>query len=83
MKQRVYIETSVLSYLAARTSRDTVTQFRQAISRRWWEQERGKYELVASDVVVAECLLGDAEPAMKRHRRAGRGAHCVGGGPSL
>ena len=66
MKPRVYIETSVLSYLAARTSRDPVTQFRQAISRRWWEQERGKYELVASDVVEAECLRGDAEQARKR-----------------
>jgi hypothetical protein len=113
MKPRVYIETSVLSYLAARTSRDTVTQVRQTITRRWWEQERGKYELVASDVVVAECLRGDAELAMKRQAllqqitilppveaimvltealvvpddsangRAGRGAHCVGGAPSL
>jgi hypothetical protein len=61
MKPRVYVETSVLSYVVARRSRDAVTQFRQDLTALWWQQERGKYELIASDVVEAECQKGDAE----------------------
>ena len=43
MKPKVYIETSVLSYLAARPSLDPVTAGRQVITRRWWDSEREKY----------------------------------------
>ena len=58
MKMKVYLETSVLSYLAARPSRDTVTAGRQVITRRWWETERKKYSLVVSEAVEAECERG-------------------------
>ena len=43
MKPKVYVETSVVSYLAARPSRDAITSSRQAITRRWWETERERY----------------------------------------
>jgi hypothetical protein len=66
MKPRAYIETSVLSYISARPSRDPITQFRLNLSKRWWEQERDKYELVVSDVVEAECQRGDAEQVALR-----------------
>jgi hypothetical protein len=55
MKPTVYAETSVLSYPAARPSRDAVTAGRQVITRRWWESEREKYNLVVSEAVEAEC----------------------------
>jgi hypothetical protein len=61
MRPRVYVETSVLSHVAARRSRDAVTQFRLVLTARWWQQERSKYELIASDVVEAECQRGDAQ----------------------
>jgi hypothetical protein len=61
MKPKVYVETSVLSYLVARPSRDAVTAGRQVITRRWWETEREKYELVVSAAVEAECERGDPE----------------------
>lgn len=67
-KPKVYVETSVLSYLAARPSRDSITLARQLITRRWWDTERGKYVLVVSEAVEAECRRGDPE-TIKRRRK--------------
>ncbi len=36
MKPTVYVETSVVSYLMARPSRDLVIAANQAITREWW-----------------------------------------------
>lgn len=66
MKPKVYVETSVLSYLAARPSRDAVTAGRQVITRRWWERERAKYDLVVSEAVEAECGRGDPDSIRRR-----------------
>lgn len=66
MKRKVYIETTVLSYLAARSSRDAASQVRQNITKRWWEEERHKHQLVASDVVLSESQQGDPEQAARR-----------------
>ena len=65
-KPKVYVETSILSYLAARPSRDPVTEGRQVITRRWWESERHKYALTISEAVEAECGQGDPEMASRR-----------------
>jgi len=45
MKPKVYLETTVISYLAARPSSDLVTAAKQQISREWWETRRVKFEL--------------------------------------
>ncbi len=66
MKPKVYVETTILSYLAARTSRDAGTAGRQVITRRWWETEREKYSLVVSEAVEAECERGDPEMVKRR-----------------
>jgi hypothetical protein len=66
MKPKVYIETTVLSYIAARLSTDPLTAERQAITRLWWKTERLRYELCASDIVVAECQRGDDTQAQER-----------------
>ena len=66
MKPKVYFETTILSYLAARPSRDAVTAGRQAITRRWWDTEREKYSLVVSEAVEAECERGDPEMVKRR-----------------
>lgn len=65
-KPRVYLETSVISYLTARLSRDLVTAGRQGLTREWWEQERGNYELFISEFVVAEATAGDPVAARAR-----------------
>src|SRR5438046_2974168 len=66
LKPRVYLETSVLSYLAARPSRDPVTAGRQLITQRWWETEREKYDLLVSELVETECGRGDPEMIVQR-----------------
>jgi len=66
MKPKVYIETTVLSYIAAHLSKDPVTAERQAITRLWWRTERLRYELCTSDIVVAECQRGDPTQAAGR-----------------
>src|SRR6202795_1602338 len=71
MKPKVYVETTILSYLAARPSRQPVTAGRQVITRQWWETERKKYNLVVSEVVEAECERGDAESASRRRKLLG------------
>lgn len=71
MKPKVYVETSVLSYLAARPSRDAVTAGRQLITQRWWETERERYTLVISELVETECGRGDPELIRRRQSLLG------------
>jgi predicted nucleic acid-binding protein len=65
-KPRVYLETSVISYLTARLSRDLVTAGRQELTREWWERQRSGFDLFISEFVVAEATAGDSEPARQR-----------------
>jgi len=64
-KARVYLETSVISYLTARLSRDLVTVGRQELAREWWEQQRTGFQLFVSEFVVTEAALGDQEAARR------------------
>ncbi len=67
IKPGVYVETTILSYLAARPSRDVVTAGRQLTTQQWWENERRKYTLVGSSEVRDECEQGD--PVVIERRR--------------
>ena len=58
----------MLSYLAAKPSRDPIVVARQSITRNWWDLERAKYRLVISEAVEAECLRGNAEMIEARRR---------------
>lgn len=66
MKPKVYIETSIVSYLTANRSRDVITLARQQITDEWWERERTNYELVISELVILEASAGDEQMARKR-----------------
>jgi predicted nucleic acid-binding protein len=66
MSHRVYIETTVLSYLTARPSRDLIVAAHQQLTLEWWEQRREKFDLYISQLVVQECGAGDALMARKR-----------------
>ena len=46
MKPRVYVETSVVSYLTARPARDVVVAGRQQSTRDWWATAPRRFELV-------------------------------------
>jgi len=66
MKSRVYLETTIPSYLAAWPSRDLVMAAHQQTTREWWETRRQEFELFISQVVVDEASVGDADAAMRR-----------------
>ena len=66
MTQRVYLETTFVSYLTARFSRDLVIAGHQQITREWWDTHRGRYELCASQMVRQEAAAGDPEAAQER-----------------
>ena len=63
---RVYIETSIVSYLRQRPSGQVVTAARQLLTRRWWESERANFELVISQYVIDEASDGDPLLAQER-----------------
>ena len=64
--QSVYIETSVIGYLASRISSDLVTAANQQLTREWWDTRRERFELFVSEAVVAECAAGDPVAADER-----------------
>ncbi|MBI3048089.1 MAG: type II toxin-antitoxin system VapC family toxin [Acidobacteria bacterium] len=66
MKRRVYIETTVISYLASRPSRDVIVAGRQQLTQAWWETRRSAFEIVISQVVLDEAGAGDPEAAHRR-----------------
>jgi predicted nucleic acid-binding protein len=67
----VYVETSVLSYLSARRSRDIVIAAHQQLTRQWWKG-RTAYRLFVSQIVRDEVALGNLA-ARARRLRALRG----------
>lgn len=66
MGARAYIETSVISYLTSRPSRDIVVAAHQQISMHWWENYRKSFDLCTSQLVVDEARRGDLEVAQRR-----------------
>jgi len=65
MKRKIYIETSVISYLTARPSKTILGAAHQQLTLAWWES-RNQYELFVSESVLRECSAGDPEAAEKR-----------------
>lgn len=66
MAESIYIESSVISYLAARPSRDVVIAARQAITETWWQNRRAEFELYISALVEQEIAQGDPDAAERR-----------------
>ena len=62
----VYIESSVISYITARPSRDVVTSARQAISMEWWDFYKDSFEIFVSELVLEEIGSGDSQAASNR-----------------
>ena len=66
IKPSVYIETSVISYVVARYSRDLVIAAHQQITQEWWEFALPKYEAFVSPIVIEEISRGDTQAAQSR-----------------
>lgn len=66
MAQRVYIETTIPSYLTAWPSRDLIIAGHQQLTKEWWQTRRGEFELCISQFVLDEASAGDAQAAQER-----------------
>jgi predicted nucleic acid-binding protein len=66
MRHKVYLETTIVSYLSARPSRDLVTAAHQQITHEWWQDRSRHYDLYVSQVVISESDRGDADAAARR-----------------
>ena len=65
-KPAIYVETSVVSYLVARPSRDLIVAAHQQLTVEWWRNQRQEYDLFISQIVIDEARSGDPEMAAKR-----------------
>jgi len=68
-KKRVYVETSVISCLASRPARQLEKIVLQQKTWDWWEQ-RHRWELYISPVVLQEIEHGDSKAARDRVAQA-------------
>ena len=68
MKSRLYLESTVPSYLVARPSRDSIKSAHQKITHDWWNTRLKDFDIFISDTVIAEVSAG--EPAMAAKRLA-------------
>ena len=66
MKPRLYLETTIPSYLTAWPSRDLVVAGHQQTTKEWWQRRRADYELFISEYVLYEAAAGDPSAAKAR-----------------
>ena len=63
---RIYIESTIPSYVVARPARDLLQAARQQLTRDWWDLKRGNHELFTSQVVLDEIAFGENAMAQLR-----------------
>ena len=67
MKPRVYLETSIFSYLVGWLNPpDLLVASNQQLTRDWWMKQRHEFELFASQPVIDEIREGDVDRAADR-----------------
>lgn len=66
MAQKIYLETTIISYLAARPSKDLITAAHQQVTHDWWQSRRRDFDLFSSQLVIQESSAGDAGVAQTR-----------------
>jgi len=62
----VYIETSIVSYLAAKPSDNLLASAWQKTTIDWWETQHSRFKLYASQLVLEEASQGDPAAVMRR-----------------
>lgn len=67
MKPSVYLETTIISYLAARRSADVVIRAHQELTHHWWRRRRA-FDLYVSPLVIEEAGRGDPAASRRRQR---------------
>jgi predicted nucleic acid-binding protein len=64
--ESVYLETTLISYLVARPSRDLLVAAHQQATQDWWADRRGQFACYVSQAVIDEASLGDPGEVEKR-----------------
>lgn len=68
-KPSVYIETTVISYVTARLSRDLIVVAHQQTTMEWWESTLPRCDPFISPMVIEEVSRGDKEAANLRLKK--------------
>jgi hypothetical protein len=63
---KVYLETTVVSYLTARPSRDLRVAAHQQVTSEWWTSKRDQFDVYVSQLVLEEAAVGDEDAAARR-----------------
>ena len=63
---RIYIESTIPSYVVARAARDLLQAARQQLTRDWWDLKSEQHELLTSQIVLDEIAAGEQEMARRR-----------------
>lgn len=63
---RIYIESTIPSYVVARPARDLLQAARQQLTHDWWDLKREQHELFTSQVVLDEIAFGEKAMAQLR-----------------
>jgi predicted nucleic acid-binding protein len=66
MKQKVYIETSVISYLTSKPSRDIIVAGHQQTTYEWWYNSKPNFDSFISQFVIDEISSGDILASQRR-----------------
>lgn len=66
MKPKIYIETTIPSYLVGRPSRDLIVAAHQELTHEWWQVRQSDFDIFISQFVIDEASLGD--PNLSRRR---------------
>jgi len=66
VKSRLYLETTIPSYLTSRPSRDLIIAGHQQVTREWWERRSDAFQVYLSQLVIDEVSAGDATAARER-----------------
>ena len=64
--KKIYIETTIISYLTARPSKNILATAWQELTKEWWTHRRTYFDLFTSELVLAEAYKGDAGAAQRR-----------------
>ena len=66
MSETIYVETSIIGYLTARTSNNLILMAHMEATKKWWNTRRNYFELYISQTVLDESARGDVEIAKQR-----------------
>ncbi|MGB5961930.1 MAG: type II toxin-antitoxin system VapC family toxin [Coleofasciculaceae cyanobacterium] len=66
MSETIYIETSIIGYLTARSSNNLILMANVETTRQWWDDRRSQFTLYISQVVLDEVARGDDEISSRR-----------------